>query len=69
MVERHHDVLRQAFLRLREQSKEDGLEFDAPILNMAVIAKHTMTTTGRHPPMQAMLGFQAGFPLDISGGV
>eukprot|EP00975_Prorocentrum_lima_P051518 10789373-Prorocentrum_lima.AAC.1 len=66
MVERHHAILRQAFLKIREQVAEEGLTLDGQqLLTLAVLAKNTFTTVGQYSRMQATLGYQPGLLPDI----
>eukprot|EP00975_Prorocentrum_lima_P036501 7677483-Prorocentrum_lima.AAC.1 len=59
MVERHHAILRHAFLKMRASAQEEGLNFDAQqLLTEAVTGKNCLTTVGHYTPMQATLGYQ-----------
>eukprot|EP00975_Prorocentrum_lima_P001464 315521-Prorocentrum_lima.AAC.1 len=59
MVERHHAILRQAFLKARASAEEEGLNFNPQqLLTQAVIAKSCLTTIGQYTPIQAALGYQ-----------
>ena len=66
MVERHHQILRQCFLRLAAQAKEEGIE--APnnhLLTLAVTAKNALFTVGGVSPTQALFGRQLAILPDI----
>eukprot|EP00975_Prorocentrum_lima_P054615 11450923-Prorocentrum_lima.AAC.1 len=59
MAERHHAILRHAFLKARASSEEEGLNFDPQqLLIEAVIANNCLTIVGQYTPMQAVLGYQ-----------
>eukprot|EP00975_Prorocentrum_lima_P045990 9618879-Prorocentrum_lima.AAC.1 len=59
MVERHHAIFRQAFLKARAASEEEGRNFDPQqLLTETGIAKDCLTTVGQYTPMQATLGYQ-----------
>eukprot|EP00975_Prorocentrum_lima_P034722 7298818-Prorocentrum_lima.AAC.1 len=66
MAERHHAVLRHAFLKARASSEAEGLNFDPQhLLIAAVIAKNCLTTVGRHTRIQATLGYQPALLPDL----
>eukprot|EP00975_Prorocentrum_lima_P032189 6760371-Prorocentrum_lima.AAC.1 len=68
MAERHHAVLRHAFLKARASSEAEGLNFDPQqLLTEVVIAKNCLTTVGRHTPIQA-LGYQPALLPDLGRG-
>ena len=51
MVERHHDLLRQLYSKIRYQANEEGIPYDDDdILAMAVMAKNCMSTVGQYSP-------------------
>ena len=57
MVERHHDILRQLYVRIRYQAQEEGIQYDDDdILAMAVMAKNCMITVGQYSPQTAVFG-------------
>eukprot|EP00975_Prorocentrum_lima_P064431 12897523-Prorocentrum_lima.AAC.1 len=59
MVERHHAIRRQAFLKMRASSEAEALDVDAnQLLTEVVIAKNCLTTVGHYTPIQATLGYQ-----------
>ena len=65
MVETHHDILRQLYVRIKAQCEEEGLAYDdEDILTQAVIAKNLLTTVGRYSPQQAVFGKQPGILPD-----
>ena len=56
MVERHHDLLRQAYSKIRYQANEEGIPFDDDdILALAVMAKNCMITVGQYSPQNAVV--------------
>ena len=65
MVEKHHDILRQLYIRIKAQCDEEGLaDDDEEILAQAVLAKSVMTTVGRYSPQRAVFGIQPGILPD-----
>ena len=66
MVEKHHDILRQMYLRVRAQADEEGLNYTAQqLLTITVTAKNSLTTIGGFSPLQAVLGYQPGILPDL----
>ena len=56
MAERHHDLLRQLYSKIRFQANEEGIPYDDDdILAMAVMAKNCMTTVGQYSHKQQYL--------------
>ena len=65
MVEHHHDILRQLYIRIKAQCEEEGLAYDdEAILSQAVTANNLLTTVGRYSPQQAVFGVQPGILPD-----
>eukprot|EP00975_Prorocentrum_lima_P022695 4777756-Prorocentrum_lima.AAC.1 len=59
MAERHHAIMRHAFLKARASSEEEGPNFDPQqLLTEAVIAKNCLTIVVQYTPVQAPLGYQ-----------
>ena len=57
MLEKHHDILRQQFLRLESQVKEEGLHIESDMLmDEAVFAKDALFQMGNVSPYQALFG-------------
>ena len=65
MIERHHDLLRQLYSKIRYQANEEGIPYDDDdILAMAVMAKNCMITVGQYSPQTAVFGTQPGILPD-----
>lgn len=57
MLEKHHDILRQQFLKLEAQIKEEGLNIDSDmIMDEAVFAKNALFQVGNVSPYQCLHG-------------
>ena len=57
LVERHHEILRQAFHRIRSQAQQENLQLeDADIIAEAFFAKNAMLIVHGQSPYQAVLG-------------
>eukprot|EP00971_Amphidinium_carterae_P350102 6491381-Amphidinium_carterae.1 len=57
VVERHHAILRDTFLKVRDQCISDGIPYtDSLILCECVFCKNTITNIGGFSPYQAVFG-------------
>eukprot|EP00975_Prorocentrum_lima_P069397 12926156-Prorocentrum_lima.AAC.1 len=69
MVERHHAIVRDAFLKAWASSEKRRLHVDAnQLLTAVVIAKNSLTTVGHYTPMQATMGYQPALLPDAGRG-
>jgi len=69
MLEKHHDILRQQFLRIKSQCAEEGIAIsDRLCMFEAVIAKNALFTLGKYTPLQAVFGRQPSILPDLESG-
>ena len=68
LLEVHHHLLREQFLRLVAQALEEGIKCDNNfLLTCAVTAKNCLFTVGNTTPMQATFGTQPAVLPNIEG--
>ena len=69
MVERHHRVLRETYMKIKYQCEQEGTPAtQKQMLNEAIIAKNTMTTIHGYTPNQAVFGTTSSLMPDLSRG-
>eukprot|EP00971_Amphidinium_carterae_P030095 591580-Amphidinium_carterae.1 len=57
VVERHHAIIRDTFVRVRDQCVSDGVPYtDSLVLDESVFAKNVLTNIGGFSPYQAVFG-------------
>ena len=70
MVERHHAILRETFLKIKHQADSEGIAYTKEqLLALAVNAKNTLTTVGGYTPQQAVFGQQSALLPDMTMGI
>ena len=69
MLEKHHDWLRQQYLRTKTQCEEEGLNFTKErLLSVCLTAKNSLFTVGKSTPMQAVFGRQPAVLPNLEQG-
>ena len=69
MLEKHHDYLRQLYLRVREQCAEEGINVTKELLlGICIVAKNSLFTVGNSTPMQAVFGRQPAILPNLEQG-
>jgi hypothetical protein len=69
IVERHHTILRETYLKIKQQADEEGVSYTMErVLTMAVVAKNALTNIGGYMPQQAVFGTQSALLSDMSQG-
>ena len=69
MLEKHHDYLRQLYLRVREQCAEEGINVTKELLlGICIVAKNSFFTVGNSTPMQAVFGRQPAILPNLEQG-
>ena len=69
LVERHHRVLRETYMKIKLQAEKEGINFtQRQILNEAIIAKNSLITIHGYTPNQAVFGTTSPLLPDLSRG-
>jgi hypothetical protein len=69
MLEKHHDYLRQLYLRVKAQCAEEGINVTKELhLGIRIVAKNLLFTVGKSTPMQAVFGRQLAILPNLEQG-
>jgi hypothetical protein len=69
MLEKHHDYLRQLYLRVKAQCAEEGINITSDLLlGICIVAKNSLFTVGNSTPMQAVFGRQPAILPNLEQG-